>query len=450
MKEKSKRGNFTSSFGFVLAAAGSAVGLGNLWKFPYIAGESGGGVFMVFYLVFILILGVPFIMSETAIGRKTQLSTIGAYRSINPKWTFAGIIGVVCAFFILSYYSVVGGWILKYITVFFTSGHTAAAAPGYFASFTANPVEPVVWHLVFMAFCTVVVLFGVEKGIEKGSKIMLPALFVLIVIVAVRSLTLGGNAMEGVKFLFIPDFSQLDSPSKVANVAVQAMGQVFFSLSIGMGISITYGSYLKKDSNLVKNSFIIGGLDTLVALLAGLAIMPAVFAFGFEPAAGPSLIFETLPAVFDSMPLGNLFAVIFFILVFFAAATSAIALLEVVSSFFIDSLGWKRSVATISTASVMALIGVFASLSFGPLKDATLFGMGFFDFLSYLTDKILMPLGALAMCLFVGYSWKPKSAAEELAIGRGGFRAVGLYSALMRFVAPALVIIIFVAGLINK
>ena len=299
-------------------------------------------------------------------------------------------------------------------------------------------------------FCTVVVLFGVEKGIEKGSKIMLPALFVLIVIVAVRSLTLGGNAMEGVKFLFIPDFSQLDSPAKVANVAVQAMGQVFFSLSIGMGISITYGSYLKKDCNLVKNSFIIGGLDTLVALLAGLAIMPAVFAFGFEPAAGPSLIFETLPAVFDSMPLGNLFAVIFFILVFFAAATSAIALLEVVSSFFIDSLGWKRWVATISTASVMALIGVFASLSFGPLKDATLFGMGFFDFLSYLTDKILMPLGALAMCLFVGYSWKPKSAAEELAIGRGGFRAVGLYSALMRFVAPALVIIIFVAGLINK
>ena len=445
------RGQFTSSLGFILAAAGSAIGLGNLWKFPYIAGNSGGGYFLLFYIAFVLVLGIPITLAEMSLGRSTELSAVGAYRKINKNWTFVGGIGVLCAFVILSYYSVVGGWVLKYIAAYLTGGQFGGDYGAYFDNFVASPVEPVVWHLVFMAFCALVVVGGVAKGIEKASKIMLPALFVLIVVVAVRACTLPGAA-EGLKFFFVPNAEPINTPSKFINVIVLAMGQVFFSLSLGMGITITYGSYLKKNDNMVKSTMLITSLDSLVAVLAGMAIIPAVFALSSRDnlTAGPGLIFKTLPAVFDSMPLGVVFGLLFFILVFFAAATSAIALLEVVSAFLIDTLHWKRRTATISMAAVMALIGVFASLSMGTLSGFTIGGMNLFDAMGFLTDKILMPVSALLTCIFVGYVWGIDKAAEEVEQGGVAFRLRKAFAFCVRYLAPVLILVIFVMGLVNQ
>lgn len=440
------RGQFTSSLGFVLAAAGSAIGLGNLWKFPYIAGSSGGGFFIVFYILFALILGVPIMLAEMSLGRATQLNAIGAYRKLDKRWAFAGGISVLCAFIILSYYSVVGGWVLKYIALYLTGGGQAVS-PEYFGAFVASPVEPVVWHLVFMAFCVLVVIGGVAGGIEKASRFLLPGLLVLVVVVAVRSATLEG-ATEGLRFLFVPHGGIFRSAGELSNVLVLAMGQVFFSLSLGMGIAITYGSYLKKDADLQGNTAVIIGLDTLIALLAGVAILPAVFAFGFEPTAGPGLIFQTLPAVFASMPLGWLFALLFFFLVFIAAATSAIALLEVVAAFFIDQFHWPRRKATLLLAGLMALIGVFASLSMGPLAGFTIGGMNLFDAMGFLTDKLLMPLGALCTCIFTGYVWGTENAVAEIEQAGRRLHFRRLFTVGIRYVGPVLILIIFVMGLL--
>ena len=441
-----KRGNFTSSLGFILAAAGSAIGLGNLWKFPYVAGNNGGGLFFLLFIVFTLILGIPIILAEMAIGRKTQLSTVGAYKSLNKNWAFVGGIGVLCSFIILSYYSVVGGWVLKYIFTYLTGANFGASKPGYFEEFIKNPVEPAIWHLIFMGICAVIILGGVVKGIEQASKIMLPGLFILIIIIAIRSVTLDG-AVEGLKFLFIPNLEAFNSFSHLANTIASAMGQVFFSLSLGLGITITYGSYLKKDSNLQKDTIFIVGADTLIAIFSGLTVLPAVFAFGFKPTSGPGLIFETLPAVFESMPFGAIFGLLFFILVFFAAATSAMALLEVVAAFFIDTFGWKRKKATLLMASIMAVIGIFASLSMGRLEHIHIFDLNLFDAMGFLTDKILMPIAAMLMCIFVGYVLGTEPLAEEIECGAKGFKLKKVFSVIIKYVAPILILIIFVMGL---
>ena len=283
-KKKPSRGHFTGSLGVIMAAAGSAIGLGNLWKFPYVAGISGGGLFIVFYLVFALILGIPIMLSEMAVGRNTQLNAIGAFRSINKKWSFVGVIEISCAFIILSYYSVVGGWVMKYIGSYLTGA--SVSDPAAFDTFVASPVQPVVWHLLFMAVAVLVVIGGVQKGIETCSKWLLPLLFVLLIGVVVRAVTLPG-AFAGLRFLFVPDTSLLSDPKALINAVVLAMGQVFFSLSLGLGIAITYGSYLKKDTNITKDTCTVVGLDTLMALLSGMAIMPAVFSFGMEPTLDP-------------------------------------------------------------------------------------------------------------------------------------------------------------------
>ena len=267
-KKKPSRGHFTGSLGFIMAAAGSAIGLGNLWKFPYVAGISGGGLFIVFYLVFALILGIPIMLSEMAVGRNTQLNAIGAFRSINKKWSFVGVIEISCAFIILSYYSVVGGWVMKYIGSYLTGA--SVSDPAAFDTFVASPVQPVVWHLLFMAVAVLVVIGGVQKGIETCSKWLLPLLFVLLIGVVVRAVTLPG-AFAGLRFLFVPDTSLLSDPKALINAVVLAMGQVFFSLSLGLGIAITYGSYLKKDTNITKDTCTVVGLDTLMALLSGMA-----------------------------------------------------------------------------------------------------------------------------------------------------------------------------------
>lgn len=450
-KQAHARGHFTSTLGFIMASAGAAVGLGNLWKFPYVAGKSGGGLFLILYLVFILVLGVPIMLTEMALGRHTQLNAVGAYRKLNKKWTFVGAIGVLCAFTILSYYSVVGGWVMKYILGYLEGGSFGGDPVAYYQHFVSSPIEPVVWHLIFMALCALVVIGGVAKGIERASKFMLPGLFILLIIVAVRSVTLDG-AMEGLKFFFVPDFKAVDSFAKLANTVVQALGQVFFSLSLGLGITITYGSYLKKDSDMVKDSATVCGLDTLCALLSGVAILPAVFALlGPEQlSAGPGLIFQTLPAVFASMPFGKIFGFLFFVLVFFAAATSAISLLEVVVSFLIDTFQWSRVKAAVSMALLMGAIGAAASLSMGVWKNVTIGGMNLFDALGFLTDKILMPVSGFCMCLFVGYIWGIQNATEEIQIGNTkGFRWQKLYGVIIRYVAPVLIAVIFIMGFVT-
>lgn len=451
--ETAKRGKFTSSFGFIMAATGSAVGLGNLWKFPYVAGQNGGGIFLLVYLVFILVLGVPIFLGETAIGRSTKLNPIGAYRKLSPKFTFIGIIGVVCAFVILSYYSVVGGWVLKYGAVYF-KGLFSSAPPienstAFFNSFISRPLEPVLWQLLFMGVTCFIVLGGVSKGIEKMSKLLLPALFVLILIIVSRSVTLDGAA-EGLSYLFVPDWSDVDSLPKMGNLLLAAMGQVFFSLSLGVGTMITYGSYLDRKANLQRSAVLVPVLDTAVAVLAGAAILPAVFAFGLEPSAGPGLLFETLPVVFGSMPAGQLFGLLFFILVFFAAITSSVSLLEVVTAFCIDNLHMKRRTAALLTGGLMALIGVFAALSYGVLSEARLFGVSIFDSMVFLSDKLLMPIGALLLSIFVGHIWGVEKASAEIT--NGGvipFRYKRLFSLSVKYIAPACILSIFITSLFS-
>lgn len=444
-----KRGSFTSSFGFILAATGSAVGLGNLWKFPYVAGENGGAVFLIFYLIFILLLGVPIFMSEMAIGRKTKLNPIGAYHKLNKKSTFIGVIGVIGAFIILSYYSVIGGWVIKYIGTYVLNTEIVDST-AHFNDFISAPFEPIFTHLLFMAMTCFIVMKGVSKGIEKASKIMLPALFILIIVVVIRSLTLPG-AMEGVKYFIVPDWSEIDSFSRLAEIMLAAMGQVFFSLSLGMGTMITYGSYLKKGTDIRKSSLIIPALDTGVALLAGFAILPAVFAFNFPPTQGPGLLFETLPKVFESMAFGNVFGLMFFILIFFAAITSAVSLVEVITSFCIDNLKMRRKPATFLVTGVISAIGVLVAMSFGVLNHIKLFGMSIFDFMSFMSDKILMPLGGLLCCIFVGYIWGIDNAAMEISNdGALAFKEKPIFAVIIKFIAPILIGIVFIAGFISK
>jgi neurotransmitter:Na+ symporter, NSS family len=435
----SNRGQWASNIGFILAAAGSAVGLGNIWKFPYLAGANGGGAFVVIYLAMIVIIGFVIMLGEMAIGRNTHLSSVGAYRKLSEKWAFVGFIGVVVGFCILAFYSVIGGWVLNYIGKYLIGGISGAEAGNYFSGFIASTTQPIVWHLVFMILCCVIVLKGIAGGIEKASKFMMPALFILLVVIAIRSVTLDG-AMEGIKFFLKPDFSKVTIGTVMA-----ALGQAFFSLSLGMGAIITYGSYLGKTENLEKNAVIIPAIDTMVALLAGFAVLPAVFAFGFEPGAGPSLMFITLPSVFDSMPFGQFFGILFFILILFAALTSAISLLEVVVSFVIDTFKIERKKATIIISTILFFIGIPCSLANGPvMKDVLIFGYNFFDFMSFLAENLLMPLGGLLMCIFIGYVWGVDNISDEISCnGKYKFRSKPFFTLMIKYIAPVLIFIIW-------
>lgn len=442
------RGNFGSSFGFIMAAAGSAVGLGNLWKFPYLAGKNGGAVFVVTYLLMIVLVGFTMMLGEMIIGRKTQLDPYGAYKKLNKKWGFLGSIGIITAFLILSFYSVVGGWVIKYI-VSTLLGTVGADKTTYFTGFIGSSIEPLIYHGIFMILTVAIVFKGISAGIEKASKIMMPTLFVMLIIVVIRSITLEGATL-GLSYYLKPDFSKLNP-----KVLVAALGQVFFSLSLGMGALITYGSYLKGDENLEKNALIIPCLDTLVALLAGFAVLPAVFAFGFEPTQGPGLMFITLPAVFEAMPFGSIFGVIFFILVFFAAITSSISLLEVTVSYGIDQRKWSRTKAVTIFSTIMFIIGIFASLSMGPMADfkIPLLNLGIFDSLDYVTSNILMPVGGLLMAIFIGYIWGVDEAIAEVKKTPGvKFKLEKFWVILIKFVAPIAVFIVLLSslGLLDK
>lgn len=432
-----KKGQWASSLGFILATAGAAVGLGNLWKFPYLMGKNGGFQFLITYLIFIAVLGLPVMITEMSIGRMTGKGPVQAYENINPKSKIIGIMGILCAFIILSYYSVIGGWILKYIASYVTS----MSAPADFSAYIAEPAAPVIWHLIFMA-CTGFVCYRGTKGIEKASRFMMPGLLILLVIIVIRSLTLPG-ANQGVDFVF-----KMNGGFDLKSVPA-ALGQVFYSLSLCMGITITYGSYLNRKENIPKNALIVAGLDTFVAILAGLAIFPAVFAFGLEPAQGPSLTFGTLPKVFESMSGGWIFALLFFGLMFFAALTSAIALLECVVSSVLDHFKCKRRTAVIFVALGVFLLGIPSALSFGVLGDVTILNYSVFDFMGMLTDNILMPIGGILMCIFVGWIWGPKRILQHVESDGISFKLKKAWLICIRFITPILVVIVTVMGFMD-
>ena len=432
-----KKGQWASSLGFILATAGAAVGLGNLWKFPYLMGKNGGFQFLITYLIFIAVLGLPVMITEMSIGRMTGKGPVQAYENLNPKSKIIGIMGILCAFIILSYYSVIGGWILKYIASYVTS----MSAPADFSAYIAEPAAPVIWHLIFMA-CTGFVCYRGKKGIEKASRFMMPGLLILLVIIVIRSLTLSG-ANQGVDFVF-----KMNGGFDLKSVPA-ALGQVFYSLSLCMGITITYGSYLNRKENIPKNALIVAGLDTFVAILAGLAIFPAVFAFGLEPAQGPSLTFGTLPKVFESMSGGWIFALLFFGLMFFAALTSAIALLECVVSSVLDHFKCKRRTAVIFVALGVFLLGIPSALSFGVLGDVTILNYSVFDFMGMLTDNILMPIGGILMCIFVGWIWGPKRILQHVESDGISFKLKKAWLICIRFITPILVVIVTVMGFMD-
>lgn len=436
-KEKKERGQWASNFGFIMAAAGSAIGLGNLWKFPYLAGKYGGGAFVVVYLIIVLFIGFTIMLGEMTMGRATGLNAIGAYRKLNKKFAWVGALGVVSGFLILGFYNVVGGWVIKYIIQFIMGGVQGDSA-AYFGGFISSSVEPVVYALLFAVITALIVWRGISGGIEKASKIMMPALFVLLIVVMIRSITLPG-ANAGLEYYLKPDFSKL-TPEAI----VGALGQVFFSLSLGMGCMITYGSYLNKEENLEKDALIVPFMDTSAALLAGFAILPAVFAFGFEPGAGPGLMFITLPSVFASMPLGSLFGVMFFVLVLFAAITSSISLLEVCCAYVIDEYKWSRTKATWGLSIIIFILTVLSSLSQGPLSGFLIFGKNFFDLLDYITANILMPLGGLMMLIFIGYVWGLDQAAAEITQnGKFVFKLRKFWNIMVKYVGPIAVGVVF-------
>ena len=443
LNEKQGREQWGSSLGFIMAAAGSQIGLGNLWKFPYLAGSNGGGAFVFVYLIIVLLIGFTLMLGEVIIGRHTQLGSVGAYKMLSKRWTWLGALGVLAGFLILSFYSVVGGWVINYMVKSVTGLLNVAD----FGAFITSPVEPLIYHAIFMLVNLVIVMAGISGGIEKASKVMMPALFIMTIIVMVRSLTLEG-AMEGVRFLLAPDFSVIDG-----SVILAALGQVFFSLSLGMGCMITYGSYLGKDENLVKSSLTTPLLDTAIAILAGLTILPAVFAFGFDPSEGPGLLFVTLPSVFSKMPLGNFFAFIFFALVFFAALTSAISLLEVTVAYMVDEFNWNRKKATYLMTTIIFLVGAAASLGLGMWDHITILpGKDIFDSLDFTASNILLPLGGMLMCIFIGWFWGLENAVKEATNeGKLAFKLAPVWGFLIKYVAPIAIALVFLesSGLLD-
>lgn len=444
--EIKERGNWSSQFGFIAAAAGSAVGLGNIWRFPYLTGQYGGAAFVLVYLAIIILIGIPLMNSELLLGRKAQKNAVGTFKTLAPgsPWFIVGVMGVLAGFIILSYYSVIAGWAVAFI---FKSGAYMAAGADYaniFVSSITNPVAPLIWHAVFMLMCIGIVVAGIEKGIEKYSKILMPALLVTLLILVVRSLTLPG-AGAGLSFYLKPEFSKLSAEGILA-----ALGQAFFSLSLGMGCMITYGSYLKRDQNIPVNSYWIAGLDTGIALLAGLAIFPAVFAFGLEPGAGPGLTFITLPAVFASMgAIGHFFGILFFFLLTIAALTSAISLLEVVCAYFIDEVKWNRKKAVWVMGIIIFLLGVPSSLGQGVWSGVKIIGgRDILDSLDFIASNVLLPLGGFLLCIFIGWFWGTNKAVEEGNVGAKGALTLGSgYRFLIKYVAPIAIFIVFLKSI---
>jgi neurotransmitter:Na+ symporter, NSS family len=428
------RENWGSRFGFVMAAAGSAVGLGNIWRFPYTTGENGGGAFLLIYLAIVAAFGLSLVMAEIVMGRTAQRNPVGAFRLLGGRgWPLVGFLGVATGFIILSFYIVVAGWTLAYV-VYMARGLLVSTDPAHlgevFGGFIASPLQPLIYAAAFVALIALVVSSGVGKGIERANKLLMPMLFVLLLILAVRALTLPG-AGEGLRFFLVPDFSKVTAATFSA-----ALAQAFFSLSLGMGCMLTYGSYLNRRENIPGSAAMIVGLDVTAAMLAGLVILPVVFAFGFDPSAGPGLTFVTLPAVFASMPGGAVFGVMFFVLLAIAALTSAVSILEPVISYLIDERGMSRRHSVLLCTALCFALGIPSSLSFGVWSGFTVFDRSFFDLMDFLATSVMMPLGALLTSIFVGWFWAAQASRALTNEGELRLPWIAAWTLVIRFVAP--------------
>ena len=461
-----KRSNFSGSLGFVLAAAGSAVGLGNIWRFPYLAAKDGGGIFLLCYVVLALTFGFALLTTEIAIGRKTGQSPITAYKVLHPKWGWIGLLACLIPLLILPYYSAIGGWILKYLAAFLTgNAPTAAEADGYFGAFITSPVEPVIWFAVFLAATTFVVYKGVNAGIERMSKVMMPLLLVLIICIAGFSLTLSHTdesgvtrtGLEGLKFYLIPNFQGMTA-SRLLTVITDAMGQLFYSISVAMGIMITYGSYVKKDTDLTRSVNQIEIFDTAVAFLAGMMIIPAVYAFmGYEGlgSSGPGLMFKALPKVFDAMGgIGTVVGVAFFVMVVFAALTSSISIMEALVASAMDRFRMERKRAVLAVAAIALVLGVIVCMGYTCLyfeavlpNNAPGSNSQILDIMDYVSNSVLMPVVAIATCILVGWVIKPQTIIDEITLGGVRFRRRSLYVAMVKYITPVMLAVLLAQSL---
>ncbi len=441
------RDSFGSRIGVIAAAAGSAIGLGNIWRFPYIAGESGGGAFLLVYLFFIIVIGIPVMLSEFVIGRSAQRNPLGAFKQLAPKtyWYLVGVLGIAAAFFILSFYTTVSGWTLEYLYLAAINGFKGMDVEqmnATFEQFRMSGLRPLIWQGIFMFFTAFIVYNGIKNGIEKYTKILMPALLVIIIILCVRAITLPG-AGEGLTFLFRPDFSKING-----NVIIQALGQSFFSLSIGMGALVTYGSYISKKDKLGPTAVSVTAADMVIALLAGIAIFPAVFAFGIKPESGPGLVFITLPMIFQQMTGGYFFSLIFFLLLSIAALTSTISLLEVVVAYMSEELNVKRKKATIYAALSIGLLGVFCTLSQGPMPQLNIGGMNLFDMLEMSSANFMLPIGGLMIVIFAGWFMGMDKVFDELSNqGMLQVRYKSAFLFVIRYIAPIAIAMVFLNGI---
>lgn len=443
------REHWATRTGFILAASGSAIGLGNIWRFPYMTGEHGGAAFIVIYLIAVCLIGYPLLVNETIIGRVSQRNPVGAFKTLAPgsPWWLVGALGVFTGFVILSYYAVVAGWSLAYIFKVITVSQGAGIDNAeVFSRHISNIWQPIGWQALFMILTIAVISAGVVKGIQRCVTILMPIFFVLLVLLILRAVTLPG-AGEGIAYYLKPDFSEV-----TGRTLLGAVSQAFFSLSLGMGVFITYGSYLHEKDEIPNSSGAIVGLDTVVALLAGFAIFPAVFALGFEPGAGPGLVFITLPAVFAQMPFGTFFGLLFFFLLSIAALTSALSLLEVVTAWLIDERGWHRKKAAVVMGVTIFLVGLPASLGYSVFSGFSLpfFEIDLLDTYDLIANSILLPLGGLLTAIFVGYVWGTEKAIKEANKGSTGFTIGKWWAVLIRYVVPIIIAAIMVTGILDS
>ena len=444
-----KRSAFSGKIGYVLSAAGASVGLGNIWRFPYLAAKYGGGIFLLIYIILAFTFGYTMIIAETALGRMTKKSPVGAYASFGKGKgrSFGGWINAVIPILIVPYYSVIGGWVIRYLASYISGHGKELASDGYFFNFIANGASAEICFAIFTILTLAIIFAGVRNGVERVSKVMMPILVVLSVIIAVYSVTRPG-ALAGVKYFLVPNVSNFSWMT-----VVTAMGQMFYSLSIAMGILITFGSYMKKDVSIEDSTKNVELFDTAIAIMAGLMIIPAVFSFsGGDPntlQAGPALMFITIPKVFDSMGLGTVVGILFFTLVLFAALTSSIALTESAVSTFEDELGWERHRSTFLIGGIMLVLGSLSALGYGPLSSITIFGMQFLDFFDFLTNSVMMPIAAIATCLLVARVVGVKKIEEEVTLDGKPFRRKAIFNFMIQYLCPIFAAIILVSSVAN-
>lgn len=449
MEHAASRGGFSGRMGFILAAAGSAVGLGNLWRFPYLAEQYGGGIFLLVYLLLVIVFGVALMIAELAIGRRTGKSCIDAFLDLGEKHKLIGWFIALIPVIILPYYCVIGGWVTKYFVEYAVGAGSELANGSYFNDFMTASMggvfdSPLTWFAIYALLTILVVAFSVEKGVERVSKILMPALLLLLVGMCVYMLTLPGIG-EGLNYYLVPNFDEFSMKTVLG-----AMGQLFYSLSLAMGIMITYGSYMRKKVNIERSAQTICLMDTSVAFLSGLMIVPAVVLFSdVGLSSGPGLMFNTMPLVFDSMPAGHIIGAAFFLLAMFAALTSSISLAETVVSIFRDRWKWKRTVACLVCFLIMLGLGVFSVLGYGPLDGIQPLGMAFLDFFDFITNSVMMPISALVICIVVGYIIKPRFVIEEVEVEGTRFQMKRVYPALVKVVCPVFMALILVTGLLS-